>query len=226
MKKAFTLAEVLITLGIIGVVAALTLPILISKNKERVVETRLQKFYSIMNQAFEMSEVENGEAKYWEYPSATLSNLEWYNKYLKKYIKSVNVTETGINTQGSIRPIAIYFADGSAVIYGVTWLFYPEAKKLKNKTYGDDDSTIYANVDDSGRDWFTFSQYSQPPVNENYSKRFGPYIIGWDGTIESLKNHPSLGCRKSVSGTTERAYCAALIQYNGWKIPEDYPIKF
>ena len=39
-KIAFTLAEVLITLGIIGVVAALTLPTLIENHNKRVVETR------------------------------------------------------------------------------------------------------------------------------------------------------------------------------------------
>lgn len=33
MKNGFTLAEVLITLGIIGVVAAMTLPVLIQKHK-------------------------------------------------------------------------------------------------------------------------------------------------------------------------------------------------
>ena len=35
MKKAFTLAEVLITLGIIGVVAAMTLPALIQQNRNK-----------------------------------------------------------------------------------------------------------------------------------------------------------------------------------------------
>lgn len=35
IKKAFTLSEVLITLGIIGVVAALTIPVIISKIDER-----------------------------------------------------------------------------------------------------------------------------------------------------------------------------------------------
>ncbi len=43
-KNAFTLAEVLITLGIIGVVAAMTLPTLIQKNNNSVVEARLKKF--------------------------------------------------------------------------------------------------------------------------------------------------------------------------------------
>ena len=38
MKKfGFTLAEVLITLGVLGVVAAVTMPTLIQKHKEQVV---------------------------------------------------------------------------------------------------------------------------------------------------------------------------------------------
>ena len=48
-KVAFTLAEVLITLGIIGVVAALTLPTLISNYKKQTYVTGLQKAYSVLN---------------------------------------------------------------------------------------------------------------------------------------------------------------------------------
>ena len=51
MKKAFTLAEVLITLGIIGVVAAITLPTLIQNQQKRSLEVATQKFYSTMSQA-------------------------------------------------------------------------------------------------------------------------------------------------------------------------------
>ena len=47
-KLAFTLAEVLITLGIIGIVAALTLPVLIQVNKNKEVETKLKKIYSVL----------------------------------------------------------------------------------------------------------------------------------------------------------------------------------
>ena len=56
-EHAFTLAEVLITLGIIGIVAALTMPMLLSNYRKQVVETRLAKFYSAMNQAIQQSEV-------------------------------------------------------------------------------------------------------------------------------------------------------------------------
>ena len=44
MKKGFTLAEVLITLGIIGVVAAMTMPTLIQNHQKRSLEVATQKF--------------------------------------------------------------------------------------------------------------------------------------------------------------------------------------
>ena len=45
MKKAFTLAEVLITLGVIGVVAAMTIPALITAHNKHVIETKLFKLH-------------------------------------------------------------------------------------------------------------------------------------------------------------------------------------
>ena len=50
-KFAFTLAEVLITLGIIGIVSAMTIPTLINNYQKKVTVTRLQQTYSMLNQA-------------------------------------------------------------------------------------------------------------------------------------------------------------------------------
>ena len=50
-KAAFTLAEVLITLGIIGVVAAMTMPTLIAKHRAQVLQTQFKKRYSEVSQA-------------------------------------------------------------------------------------------------------------------------------------------------------------------------------
>lgn len=50
-KKAFTLAEVLVTLGIIGIVAAMTLPILTKKYQEIVLKNQFKKSYSMLSQA-------------------------------------------------------------------------------------------------------------------------------------------------------------------------------
>lgn len=54
-KKGFTLAEVLITLGIIGVVAALTMPSIIANYQKKVISVRLKKFVSTFSQAYNMA---------------------------------------------------------------------------------------------------------------------------------------------------------------------------
>ena len=64
-KAAFTLAEVLITLGIIGVVSALTMPSLIQSYKEKVTVTKLEKAYSFLNQAYKRISDEYGEPQDW-----------------------------------------------------------------------------------------------------------------------------------------------------------------
>lgn len=51
MKKAFTLAEVLITLGIIGIVAALTIPTIINANNQQATISQAKKAYSMLSQA-------------------------------------------------------------------------------------------------------------------------------------------------------------------------------
>lgn len=65
IKKAFTLAEVLIVLGIIGVIAEMTIPTLISGVQNQTTVTSLKKAYSIMSQAYTMAVQENGRPDTW-----------------------------------------------------------------------------------------------------------------------------------------------------------------
>lgn len=64
--SAFTLAEVLITLGIIGIVAAMTLPSLIQKQNDKEIIAKLKKNYSILSQALIKSQLELGFFETWE----------------------------------------------------------------------------------------------------------------------------------------------------------------
>ena len=57
-NRAFTLAEVLITLGIIGVVAAITLPNLMTAYKARVLRSQFMKSYSLIQQSYKMMEAD------------------------------------------------------------------------------------------------------------------------------------------------------------------------
>ncbi len=57
---AFTLAEVLITLGVIGIVAALTIPTIVQNQQNKVLQSQLKRSYSLLNQAFKLYQVDNG----------------------------------------------------------------------------------------------------------------------------------------------------------------------
>lgn len=59
MNNAFTLAEVLITLGIIGVVAGMTIPILMNNIQDAQFKTAYKKAYSVACQAWQKAYTDN-----------------------------------------------------------------------------------------------------------------------------------------------------------------------
>ncbi len=206
--KAFNLAEIVIVIGIIGIVAELTIPDLMSKYRENVVVTRLQKFYSTMNQAIMQSELENGDIKYWTYGS-------WYNydanrtfvdTYLRKYL---NITKTEDYYEAlPVNGTRMYFTDGSAATLAGSWLVYaPIAGKAK----------------EYGKDLFVFI------INQNYATdvsgcRSRVVPLACANTRTSLRTDHIEGCTEHP--TSQRRYCAALIMRDNWQIASDYPLKF
>ena len=63
-KRGFTLAEVLITLAIIGVVAAISIPSVISNSQQQEFKTGLRKAVSVLNSAITMNMALDGESPY------------------------------------------------------------------------------------------------------------------------------------------------------------------
>ena len=223
-KTAFTLAEVLITLGVIGVVSAITMPTLIKNYKNHVVETRLKKFYSVFNQAIQRSIADNGEMQNWEYFSDTGNNMSAqdiknkFNQYLKPYINIVS--EKDMTSENGERSFVVYYlSDGSAFAYNSNQIrdiiFIPKNPDKVIKNY--DDST----TNGSSHFSFVFMPVSQSPSwIYHYNKGLEPNMYAWDGTKESLYSGQDMSC---IGDTAN--YCTALIQNNGWKIPKDYPRK-
>ena len=91
-KSAFTLAEVLITLGIIGVVVAMTLPSLITKSIKKQTVVKLQKAISIVNQAYKMSLDDIGEANTNE--AFEMGANKYFKTYWAPYIKTTVLCTT------------------------------------------------------------------------------------------------------------------------------------
>ncbi len=232
LHNAFTLAEVLITIGIIGVVAAMTMPTLIQNYRNHVVETRLQKVYSVMNQAIKQSEVINGEKENWDF-----DDPQFYEKYLAPYL-NVLKKETIVGTNYYYN--GIYFNDGSLLIgktssytneAGETiaiaggnkdYFFYPDAKN-----FNEEELVSRAAV---GRTTFPFRFAPNYYPPENLINSFGTrhYKKGFEPYMHELSNNSYLYAGKAFSCNEVNSspmFCTALIMMNGWKIPKDYPFK-
>ena len=85
-RVAYTLAEVLITLGIIGVVAAVTLPSVIQNYKKQEVLSRLKKSYAVIEQTVKMAEKDYGTITTWPEWSDSEAVL---HKYFVPYLSGV-----------------------------------------------------------------------------------------------------------------------------------------
>jgi len=95
----FTLAEVLITLVIIGVIAAITVPSLINKTNNQETVSRLKKAYSTLAQATNLIIAEEGSI-----PSWTTTNEKIFNLYKKHLINAKVCSQSqGCFEQGNMK---------------------------------------------------------------------------------------------------------------------------
>lgn len=84
MRNGFTLAEVLITLGIVGVVASMTLPTLNNNVQKQTYEAGAKKAYNILSNAVGMYMVDQGVDDLAETPITTATGLAAFvNKYFR-----------------------------------------------------------------------------------------------------------------------------------------------
>lgn len=106
MKKinAFSLAEIVVTLMIIGVISAMTLPSLRETAEKKELAAGLQKAYSTLNQAVSRMELENGpvgKTRYWTVPT------EFWPLFTKELntMKVCNPGQKGCFTTGTIKAL-------------------------------------------------------------------------------------------------------------------------
>ena len=226
-KIAFTLAEVLITLGIIGIVAAMTMPSLIQNYQKKQTVSQLQKAYSTFSQALVQSQQENGQSSEWSVTVAGSSyedNLAYFNTYWKPYLKVIKVCKTMKECGYNITGFASLTDRHNYTYYGlfnnVPGFIYGDGTYASIRPYGFNNVALQLLVIDIngskmpniiGRDVFHFQIDTTRGV-----------ISGYSSTKENLKL-----CTKEEIGNgggAERSrLCAGKIMADGWQILDDYP---
>ena len=217
--KAFTLSEVLITLVVIGIITAITIPLITPSWQKTRTVSALKKCYSTLAQTTDRAIADNGPITSWEVLS--LSGEEFAKQYLIPYLsvmneKSSNQFEyTTLNKANTFSRsfYTFYLADGCKI--GVRTPSESEWG-IEASIYVDINGDAKPNV--MGRDVFRLNYWIKHNQQPFYSGRFIPYGEGWkrDDLINSDKPY---ACRRDKTGDL----CAALIMRDGWEISKDYP---
>lgn len=192
-RNGFTLAEVLVTLGIIGVISAMTLPTLVKNHQRQVYVTQLQKVVTELSQAAEKAIQENNaisldETKY------NGNNANGARDFLNDNFKVVNNCGTDLTPcfassykqlDGSAftldNPLAaVSIASGASVSISCNWLGY-------HGSYYHGNFCLQVDVNGSqgpnivGRDLIYMELYSDGKVAESYNNSHqADYCLGND----------------------------------------------
>ena len=236
-KIAFTLAEVLITLGIIGVVASLTLPSVIERHQKLETVTKLKKVYSTLSQMEVSSFADNGYASDF-LPVGNDLDAEkveqFFNTYWFPYFKSPMVAKNNKsfypNTQN---------ADSYKLLNGSpSGMSFATIYKNGRVMFSTQDGTIYTvwimnwRHNSDGISTAEYGSYYNVYVDINGVKnpnKFGKDVFKFKIWPEKNVVKPdcldmsaqlvNINCGKTGNGEC----CAAKIMRDGWKISDDYP---
>lgn len=218
IAKAITLAEILITLGIIGVVAALTIPNLITNYQKTQATSKLKKGYTNLAQAVRQSEIDNGSNEYWDWGfGGALTPRQSFDTYWAPYLKIAQYCSTsaecgygtttqyadltgtlGYNIAFPTARTTVVLADGSVLL-------------VMSSSGGVSLKDIYLDINGGkgpnryGKDVFYFI------LDPN--KGLMPYCHSCS------INTVNINCQAGHSGS----YCTAKIMKDGWEMANDYP---
>lgn len=239
---AFTLAEVLITLGVIGIVAAITIPNLMGAYRKSVAENKLKTTYSLLSQALEYVNAESDLAfipadVFNKYETADGNGYSWelsrdvFENYFAPHfqiIKRYSKNESGgmrlcsYKNPASCEPGMLYYFVRlqNGVKLGLSQQAQGQSYNMMWYIIVSPDKKKYL----GGKDVFGLF-VMRDPMRNNYNMAMTSFVnkVPYSKMVENC-NSSSYWPKGSYSGVP--FWCASVIFENGMHIPKDYPIKF
>lgn len=210
-KKGFTLSEVLITLGVIAVVAALTIPTLVNKYQEKQFKTAYKKAYSDLQQVLIASLAYN-EMPYRSSANDIQATINEFEKIRSGLIVSKQCSESnfyecwakgdtlcgGACTSGNIddgidmengapNPSSSLSLQPFLDLSGRSWVVYESSQNIYLV-----DTNGLSGPNQFGKDrWvFTFADKNNSQVKIGYPKKIKPFVDTDITTITAFCKHP------------------------------------
>lgn len=242
-NKAFTLAEVLVTLGIIGVVSAMTVPTLMQNYQRKTYVTQLHKIFNEMSQAGLRAINDNNavslkETKY-SSPSNTSTFFRTYFKVVKDCGTDVRSclasSYDNMNGQTVTTPATISNTSCVAIASGAVICLSPHYRSVN-----DEGATLLVDTNGLkgpniiGRDFFNMLLAPSGSVIANDSEaRYQEMMRAWCESSQwsepelcnsetqglNTKTYPPIDCAKASDLTGgSAAACFGNILSNNWEM--------
>ena len=244
MKNGFTLAEVLITLGIVGVVASMTLPTLNNNVQKQTYEAGAKKAYNVISNAVSMYMVDQGVDDLSETP--LYNNQDGLRAFVNKYFRvTVDCGNRYYNSNGaSCFAKDLYSLDRSAkfdltkgqcmqvvlVADGMAMCF--DSGPIEDAAAGEDtngDGVVDENDKVTGESW-GFKDGTPLIIEVDINGPNGPNIGGRDVFTYTVNRSGNIGGTCATATQEDRNKCIEqftkgagpmpinLLQYYGWKM--------
>lgn len=237
-RIAFTLAEVLITLGIVGVIAVLTIPILINKYQNQVYLESLKKSYSTLQNAHLRLIDEQGDPKNWILYHYAVDKDDTKNKQIAEsyaryligkycgYAGSSGRTAC-INLDNSTSFKVLNGENATGKVWYANTGFY-HCTYQYNLSSGGSIAILFAQNPAGGVFWQLINKKIRILYILDVNGNKKPNQVGRDIYYFTLNNNENnivpyyngtSDCKKDEFGYS----CANDIINNGWQFPKDYP---
>lgn len=230
-NAAFTLAEVLVTLGIIGIVAAMTLPAISAHYRKKEIAVRLQKFSSTMQNAYNRATINYGPIQNWQYPSKQNDPdqiNEFVMRYLFPYLQGLKVCEAGDNACENIQKNT--FTGGTGRNAMPVYIF-PDGSCFTLIIGGASETSVAMHY------MFDYNCLGKPNLLNIDIFNFVTRVIGnridlfraGDWQTYNINDRDTLLEYCKASGTDAnvssnyKGSCTRLLEFDGWEIKDDYP---
>ena len=170
-KYGFTLAEVLITLVIIGVVAAFTIPALINKTQKQETVAGVKKAYSTLQSSIHKMALDK------DYPQGDYSFITDANSFFDAFEKTVSTTKRCKGSADCLPSAAKQLGGGNDPISNNTNALITSDGVIY--TFGDFDSSVFGILDEDknayiGRFWVDVNGQKGP---QTYGKDLFAFVL-------------------------------------------------
>ena len=231
-KIAFTLAEILITLGIIGVVASLTLPSVIQNYKKQVTVNQLKKAYSILGQVAQKAFADNGPAGFEEGAELKADDVKaFFDTYWLPYFKGVEVYPENISPKLNDNMDYYKMANGiytfthACTKYNAGRIFFSTADGMTyfvymnnwvNK-YDENGNLISQDAVYNSEQWVYVDVNGTKPPN-TFGKDVFMFNIDFNNGVVRPNSYRSSQATIDNACKTSGMACTSKIMREGWKI--------